>query len=86
MLQFCSALQPACHLAQLAEEYRQWNLEWPAEEKIVTAGEDWLDAYRYTPMKPDDALGCIVVLWHAILRRPMFQVYHGMLFGLPIML
>ena len=60
------------------------GLCWPEGETIVTAGEDWPDAYRYTPMNPEESRGCVVVFWHKARRQPVFQVYHGLLFGLPL--
>ena len=59
VLQFCSVLQPACQLAQLARELQRRDMEWPKGETIVTAGEDWPNAYRYTPIRPEHALGCV---------------------------
>ncbi len=30
-------------------------------ESIVSAGEDWPDAYRYTPLDPEHSLGAVVL-------------------------
>ena len=47
-LQFCSAVQPARHLAHLVQALQDLGQDWPDEESILSAGEDWPDAYRYT--------------------------------------
>ena len=49
----------------------------------MSAGEDWPDAYRYTPMHPEESRGCVVVFWHPEWGCPAFQLYRGLLFGLP---
>ena len=50
---------------------------------VATGGEDWPDAYRYTPMPLQEAEACVVVWWHPTLQQPVYQVYTGLLFGLP---
>jgi hypothetical protein len=58
---------------------------WPGRgSSCHTGGEDWPDAYRLTPMDPEDAEACVVTYWHARRQEPVFQVYHGMLFGWPL--
>jgi len=84
ILQFCSAVQPGGHLAQLVAALAELDMQWPEGETIVTAGEDWPDAYRYTPMSSEESRGCVVVYWHAALKQPVFQVHHGLQYGLPI--
>lgn len=49
-----------------------------------TGGEDWPNAYRHSPMNPHEALGCVVTFWHHEWGRPAYQVYTGLLFGLPL--
>ena len=49
MLGFCNALQPAHHLAALASELTERGMPWPKDEGVTSGGEDWPDAYRYTP-------------------------------------
>ena len=50
---------------------------------LLSGGEDWPDAYRYTPMRPEESKACVVVWWHPEKSAPVFQIYHGLLFGLP---
>ena len=37
-----------------------------------------------TPVRPEDAAGCVVAFWHHEWKCPAFQIYSGMLFGLPL--
>ena len=83
MLGFCNALQPAHHLATLVAELAARDMSWPRDEGVSSGGEDWPDAYRYTPMRPEESRACIVVWWHPERGTPVFQRYHGLLFGLP---
>ena len=83
ILGFCNALQPAHHLATLVAELEEKDMQWPHGEGIKSGGEDWPDAYRYTPMRPEEARACVVVWWHREKKKPVFQLYHGLLFGLP---
>ena len=83
ILGFCNALQPAHHLAALASELEDTGTPWPKDEGVSSGGEDWPDAYRYTPMRPEESRACVVVWWHPQKGTPVFQVYHGLLFGLP---
>ncbi len=34
-------------------------------------------------MRPEECRACVVVWWHPVKRIPVFQLYHGLLFGLP---
>jgi len=83
VLGFCNALQPANHLATLSSELGARNMPWPKDEEVCSGGEDWPDAYRYTPMRPEESRACVVVWWHPVKGMPVFQRYHGLLFGLP---
>ena len=82
---FCSAMQPAHHITAIQNHLDFKNIPWPAGSDgcIESAGEDWPNAYRYTPMKPDEAEACIVIWWHPIWKCVVAQRYYGMLFGLP---
>ena len=82
-LRFCSALQPAVHIKALAAACHAAKTNRLRDVGIALGGEDWPDAYRYTPMEPADALGCVVVSWHPD-GGPAFHIYHGLLFGLPL--
>jgi len=83
ILGFCNALQPANHLAALASSLAERGIPWPRGEQVRSGGEDWPDAYRYTPMRPEESRACVVVWWHPKKGIPVFQRYHGLLFGLP---
>ena len=83
ILGFCNALQPAHHLVALAAELAERDMPWPKDEGVRSGGEDWPDAYRYTPMRPEESRACVVVWWHPEKGKPVFQRYHGLLFGLP---
>ena len=83
-LRLCNALQPAHHLTILRQELAKQRKSLPDDELIHTGTEDWPDAYRLTPMDPDDAEACVVTYWHAQRQEPVFQIYSGMLFGLPL--
>jgi len=82
-LRFCSAVQPAYHVALLAGAYAAEGLPLPPGDGISSGGEDWPDAYRFTPMDPGDSLACVVVYWHDEWGEPAYHIYHGLLFGLP---
>eukprot|EP00973_Karenia_brevis_P030305 4179098-Karenia_brevis.AAC.1 len=56
----CSAVQPACHLVELARALEQEANQWREGETIVSSGEHWPDAYRCTPMVPEESRGCVV--------------------------
>ncbi|CAE7754857.1 FCPB, partial [Symbiodinium necroappetens] len=47
-------------------------------------GEDWPAAYRHCPMDGDSSRCCVVAWWHAGWGEPAFQLYTGLLFGLPL--
>ena len=83
VLGFCNALQPASHLAALVSALAGEGIPWPRGEQVQSGGEDWPDAYRYTPMRPEESRACVVVWWHPEKGMPVFQRYHGLLFGLP---
>ncbi len=81
---FCSALHPAQHLAVLWRAAQEHPGCIAAPETMHTGGEDWPDAYCATPMQPADAEACVVTYWHDDWQEPAFQVYAGLLFGLPL--
>ena len=60
MLGFCNALQPAQHLCTLVAELAARDMPCPKNEGVSSGGEDWPDAYRYTPMHPEEARACVV--------------------------
>lgn len=84
-LVLCSPLRPAQHIAvthhclspdqlRLAQAGDAWE----------SGGEDWPDAYRHSPMGRAESMGCIVVWWHEVWGEPAYQLYSGLLFGLPL--
>ena len=80
-LTLCSPLRPAQHIqvaltCAVAEDLAsaQWE----------TGGEDWPNAYRYCPMSYADSLACVVVFHHHEWGTPAYQLYSGLLFGLPL--
>ena len=84
-LEFCSALRPAQHVwaLQQAAVLRGGTVA-GIPDQLHSAEEDWPDAYRLVPMIPQHAEACVVVFWHPEWNSPAFQLYSGMLFGLPI--
>ena len=84
-LVLCTPFRPAQHVALVARVTPQ--AEWAAivsEDEWQRAGEDWPDAYRQSPILPDEALGCVVCFWHHKWDAPAFHVYSSLLFGLPL--
>jgi len=84
-LVLCSPFRPAQQVAWVmtgmtSEERCQAS----RDDAWVSEKEDWPDAYRHSPMGEVDALGCVVTWWHEGWQQPAFQVYTGLLFGLPL--
>ena len=80
-LTLCSPLRPAQHI--------QVALTCAVAADLVSAqwetgGEDWPNAYRYCPMSYADSLACVVVFHHHEWGTPAYQLYSGLLFGLPL--
>ncbi|CAE7745577.1 clpC [Symbiodinium sp. CCMP2592] len=84
-LVLCSPLRPAQHaaalLACLDEPSRQRAA---AEDALEGRGEDWPEAYRHCPMDGASSRCCVVVWWHQDWGEPAYQLYTGLLFGLPL--
>ena len=83
-LRLCSALQPAAHLRALRSAYRALGEPAVPGGPLHTGGEDWPNAYRWTPMRPDDALACVVTFWHPQRQELVYMIYAGFIFGLPL--
>ena len=84
-LVLCSPLRPAQHIAVTHSYLSEQALtEAQASDAWESGGEDWPDAYRHSPMNRDEALGCVVVWWHTEWAEPAYQIYSGLLFGLPL--
>ena len=54
------------------------------EDGWESGGEDWPNAYRHSPMGDEESLACVVAFFHHQWGFPAFQVYGGLLFGLPL--
>ena len=84
-LVLCSPLRAAHHVALVHSELSPADLAVAqVRDAWETGGEDWPDAYRHSPMSRDEATGCIVVWWHPEWQGPAYQIYTGLLFGLPL--
>lgn len=84
-LVLCSPLRPAQHVqAVLATLSEEQFLRAQAEDSFESGGEDWPDAYRHSPMSLAESLLCVVTFWHQDWQAPAFQIYYGLLFGLPL--
>ena len=84
-LVLCSPLRPAQHIALVHSRCSPAALsEAQAGDAWESGGEDWPDAYRHSPMSRVEAMGCVVVWWHQDWAEPAYQVYSGLLFGLPL--
>ena len=59
-------------------------LQAQASDAIEGGGEDWPEAYRHCPMDEDASHCCVVAWWHKDWGEPAFQLYTGLLFGLPL--
>ena len=56
----------------------------PERDSWEGGGEDWPDAYRHCPMCRGESLACVVAFWHEEWAEPAYQLYAGLLFGLPL--
>ena len=86
-LVLCSPLRPAQHISQVLRNMSAPELARArATDTWESGGEDWPDAYRHSPMAVFETRGCIVTFWHHEWQwaTPAFQVYAGLLFGLPL--
>lgn len=84
-LVLCSPLRPAQHVQALLQGMTPAELTAArATDSLESGGEDWPDAYRHSPMSRFEASHCIVVWWHIHWGAPAFQIYSGLLFGLPL--
>lgn len=84
-LLLCSAFRPVQHVRMVAEAARaQGQSVSSVADAFVSAGEDWPNAYRYVPQRPRHSMLCVVVFWSNRRQCLVFQVYYGMLFGLPL--
>ena len=84
-LVLCSALRPGQHAQAILSRVdpADW-VQIRESDSLESGGEDWPDAYRHCPMAESEALACLVVWWHKEWQAPAFQIYSGLLFGLPL--
>ena len=84
-LVLCSPLRPAQHIAMVAASmtWEAWHTRLE-HDHFESGGEDWPNAYRHTPISEAESLCCVVCFWHTTWSSPAFQVYHSLLFGLPL--
>ena len=84
-LVLCSPLRPAQRIGQVLRHMSSRELAQAyATDTWESGGEDWPDAYRHSPMGVTETRGCVVTFWHHEWAAPAFQVYAGLLFGLPL--
>eukprot|EP00434_Breviolum_minutum_P039089 symbB.v1.2.034695.t1/scaffold4526.1/size39880/1 len=67
------------HYLSSAELLQCWE-----GDSLESGGEDWPNAYRHSPMGVRESHGCVVTFWHHGWGQPAFQIYAGLLFGLPL--
>ena len=84
-LVLCSALRPAQH-ASLAVSALGFDRakEVLQHDSLEGGGEDWPNAYRSCPMSADESRACVVCWHHREWGVPAYQLYTGLLFGLPL--
>ncbi len=75
-------MQPAHHIEAVRSCLSHEGPPWPQGTigRIQSAGEEWPDAYRYTPMRPDEAEACSVIWWHPVWNCVVAQRCYGVLF------
>ncbi|CAE8585047.1 unnamed protein product [Polarella glacialis] len=82
-LELCDATQPATHIRAVQNAASEQNVVLTSGvHDLQTGGEDWPDAYRYTPFRPEQRLMAVVIFWHAEWQCPALCIYRGLLFGL----
>ena len=80
-----TALRPAQH-ASLAVSALGFDRakEVLQHDSLEGGGEDWPNAYRSCPMSADESRACVVCWHHREWGVPAYQLYTGLLFGLPL--
>ena len=84
-LVLCSALRPAQH-ASLAVSALGFDRakEVLQHDSLEGGVKDWPNAYRSCPMSADESRACVVCWHHREWGVPAYQLYTGLLFGLPL--
>ena len=84
-LTLCSPLRPAQHIRLAMHRWTDEEISnFFACDAWETGQEDLPSAYRYCPMALQESLGCVVVWYHHEWQTPAYQIYAGLLFGLPL--
>ena len=84
-LTLCSPVRPAQHISLVMHRWSEEEVaEFCQNDAWETGQEDLPSAYRYCPKSQQESLGCIVVWFHFEWQTPAYQVYSGLLFGLPL--
>ena len=87
-LTLCSPLRPAQHISLVMHNWTSASPDtiryFQAHDAWETGQEDLPSAYRFCPMAMLESLGCVVVWFHQEWQEPAYQVYAGLLFGLPL--
>ena len=84
-LTLCSPIRPAQHIALAMDNWTEEEiLTFSTLDAWETGQEDLPSAYRYCPMSFQESLGCVVVWYHEEWQAPAYQLYSGLLFGLPL--
>ena len=76
-LTLCSPIRPAQHVSLVMHL-------WYEEEIQEFCLHDAWETYRYRPMSLQESLGCVVVRFHDEWQEPAYQVYSGLLSGVPL--
>ena len=84
-LVLCSALRPAQHAALAISAFGfDRAREVLRHDSLEGGGEDWPNACRSCPMSADESRACVVCWHHREWGAPAYQLYTGLLFGLPL--
>ena len=84
-LVLCSPLRVAQHVSATHCWMSPADLhEASASDAWETGGEDWPNADWHSLMGATEALCCVVTFWHHQWGEPAYQLYTGLLFGLPL--
>ena len=85
-LTLCSPVQPAQHISLVMHRWSEEEVaEFCQNGAWETGQEDLPSAYRYCPMSQQESLWA--ALWYGFTlewHTPAYQVYSGLLFGLPL--
>ncbi|CAE7261262.1 FCPB [Symbiodinium sp. CCMP2592] len=78
-------LIPRCVISQASGKQRVIdNADHGGQSELSSDSNKLPDAYRHCPMDKDQSRACVVVWYHKDWAQPAYQVYSGLLFGLPL--